>query len=744
MLTTPQVGDRGGEASSTRGSLYQLLLGPTDTRVNSHMVAPTSSGRGHQLQVDIDKLPTTKVKIKPRFGSTIEWNTELLELASRLRLTQVIEDQGPPTQKDVATQFAKGGVLLSNSELYRVFGQIAEEWWYKNTVLYYVVRNSIDLSGAFSESDTRHIRERFWIGDQRDGNGLLRWVLTHGVNSSSVMAQSQLLKEVQLMKLTANPTYDAFAEHSTILLQKWRQIQTNSIAAPASFYYLLLDSIPDSNDSSKLGKLRSHLADKMADMDPCLNDVVEFVNRFCQRALNLGLPHGQGQTVNPVINKRDGRDGDGTKKKCKHCSSRICRSPEFGGTIDKCITCTASIPIPKSATDGQRDFVLQGRDYLKVTGKSTLKGVKPAVIREWKIGTSKRPAVNLNADDGGATASAGADGNADAGKQLASASGKESVLAEALQMLLATEALKGGDAANAPAGFGRAGAQQSVNMLLERGASSMPFLGMHAVAWSSGSHDGTATDDSELTGENPAAVDAEPILADAPAFALDAISSQCGLIGCLHCAFDYQDFATAADRADAIDLWIIRFAECVASRAIAYALAEYIATEEDKHYAQERAEHIAKYARLADPSSSGSSSRAHAWHTAMGEKLDQYRSLGVFELVPKDVDSDDTPLWLQSAEAMLQSDSPRDEAAVAMETEPQSDMDAAHTEQHDPSQSVTVVLPECLFCGNQHASDYICAPSVGMLSDPPPIEKGGLWQELTRVCVQLRIHGLRH
>ena len=87
MLTTPQVGDRGGEASSTRGSLYQLLLGPTDTRVNSHMVAPTSSGRGHQLQVDIDKLPTTKVKLKPRLGSTIEWNTELLELGLMLRLT---------------------------------------------------------------------------------------------------------------------------------------------------------------------------------------------------------------------------------------------------------------------------------------------------------------------------------------------------------------------------------------------------------------------------------------------------------------------------------------------------------------------------------------------------------------------------------------------------------------------------------------------------------------------------------
>ena len=85
---------------------------------------------------------------------------------------------------------------------------------------------------------------------------------------------------------------------------------------------------------------------------------------------------------------------------------------------------------------------------------------------------------------------------------------------------------------------------------------------------------------------SPTSVDAEPILADALTFALDAVSGQCGLIWCLHCASDYQNFATAADRAAAIDLWIIRFAECVASRAIAYALAEYIASEEDKHYAQ--------------------------------------------------------------------------------------------------------------------------------------------------------------
>ena len=650
MLTRPQSGDRGGGASLTPGGLYHMLLDNTETCVNSHMVAPTGYGRGTQLQIDFDKLPATKVKLKPRLGTTLEWNTELLELSANLHLTQVINDPGPPTQKDVAIQFANDGLLLSQHELYRVFGQIAEEWWHKNTVLYHVVKNSLDISGPFFETDTRYIRERFWIGDQRDGNGLLRWALTHGVNSLSVMAQSKLLNEVQQMKLTANPTYDAFAEHCTILLQKWRQIQSNSIDAPAAFYYRLLDSIPDGNESGKLGKLRSYLADKMADMDPSLNDVVEFVNRFCQRALNIGMPQGPGQSVNPAFTP------GGAKQKCKHCPSRLCRSPAAGGGTDKCICCNSSISIPKSATDGQRDFVLQGRDYLKVNGKSTLKGVKPSIIREWKIG-SKREALNATgaADDKRGATGNGGESNGSSESGQASASGTEGALADALQLLLANEALKGGDSHNPSSGFGRAGSQQSLNMMLGQNLGSKQFLGMHAVAWSSGSNDGTATDDSESTGENlpwpynaafstgdaPVTADQVPSTLAIAAYSLVALDEQCGLVGCMWCRRDYQEFETAADRLAALNLWHARYAQCIASRAIAFALAQFIATEEERHMVNERAEHIAKVARIAEQARSG-----------------------------------------------------------------------------------TVVL-DCSHCDRQHGSDYICAPSVGMLPHPPSLEKGG-------------------
>ena len=36
MLTQPQSGDRGSGASLKRGGLYQMLLGNTDVRENSH------------------------------------------------------------------------------------------------------------------------------------------------------------------------------------------------------------------------------------------------------------------------------------------------------------------------------------------------------------------------------------------------------------------------------------------------------------------------------------------------------------------------------------------------------------------------------------------------------------------------------------------------------------------------------------------------------------------------------------
>ena len=61
----------------------------------------------------------------------------------------------------------------------------------------------------------------------------------------------------------------------------------------------------------------------------------------------------------------------------------------------------------------------------------------------------------------------------------------------------------------------------------------------------------------------------------------------------------------------------------------------------------------------------------------MEEKLDQYRSLGVFELVPKD--------------------------------------------EHEHQQRDDQLEIPCLFCMHRHGSEYVCAPSVGMLSHPPPI-----------------------
>ena len=104
------------------------------------------------------------------------------------------------------------------------------------------------------------------------------------------------MDKVANMKLTPNPTYEVFAAHCSTLLMLWRSIASNDIGRPAQFYYRLVKSIPELNDSSKLGQLRSWLTGKIADDDPALADPVTFIDTFCKRAAaTIGMQRSDHQ-----------------------------------------------------------------------------------------------------------------------------------------------------------------------------------------------------------------------------------------------------------------------------------------------------------------------------------------------------------------------------------------------------------------------------------------------------------------
>ena len=425
----------------------------------SDMVAlprPALLGQGRSAALDytdIDKLPSTKIKLNPRAGKTAAWEHQLKEILAGLHLSDTIHNSSPPTIEQVAHQLATSGYTMTMPQVHEWAQYVVSQWWSNSTTLYHIVYRSITLAGPFEEADLQMIQRCFWLGDYRHGYNLFQWATSHVV-ASSVASQSELMDKVAEMKLSSNPTYEVFAAHCSNLLMNWRNIASNDIQHPAQFYYRLLKSIPEMNDSSKLGKLRAWLSGRIADEHPSLADAVTFVDTFVKRASTIGLPKGSGQQLTALSTKGSGGD----KKECKHCTSKLCRGGEFANTPLTCVCLNDKIGIPKSATEGQRKYVMNARSYAKVHSLDSLKHIKPYVIR-----AHRAPTVSALAD------------NKDSNTNTSSSAEPANPLADALKSLLVNEALKSANGDSAAHDSGK-GIDPTLSLLLSHAMGNAPRL----------------------------------------------------------------------------------------------------------------------------------------------------------------------------------------------------------------------------------------------------------------------------
>ena len=425
----------------------------------SDMVAlprPALLGQGRSAALDytdIDKLPSTKIKLNPRAGKTAAWEHQLKEILAGLHLSDTIHNSSPPTIEQVAHQLATSGYTMTMPQVHGWAQYVVGQWWSNSTTLYHIVYRSITLAGPFEEADLQMIQRCFWLGDYRHGYNLFQWATSHVV-ASSVASQSELMDKVAEMKLSSNPTYEVFAAHCSNLLMNWRNIASNDIQHPAQFYYRLLKSIPEMNDSSKLGQLRAWLSGRIADEHPSLADAVTFVDTFVKRASTIGLPKGSGQQLTALGTKGSGGD----KKECKHCTSKLCRGGEFANTPLTCVCLNDKIGIPKSATEGQRKYVMNARSYAKVHSLDSLKHIKPDVIR-----AHRAPTVSALAD------------NKDSDTNASPSAEPANPLADALKSLLVNEALKSANGDSAAHDSGK-GIDPTLSLLLSHAMGNAPRL----------------------------------------------------------------------------------------------------------------------------------------------------------------------------------------------------------------------------------------------------------------------------
>ena len=143
--------------------------------INPDMVAFSFGSEAGQRQTVEQRLSTsdkTTAKVKPRDGTTAAWLEELYELIAKHRCSKVINTFGPPSVDDLHRTFP----TLDMAALQQAFASLHREWWIQATIVYGIVRRSIDLSGPYESTDIEYLREHFHRGDDRHGPELLRWV----------------------------------------------------------------------------------------------------------------------------------------------------------------------------------------------------------------------------------------------------------------------------------------------------------------------------------------------------------------------------------------------------------------------------------------------------------------------------------------------------------------------------------------------------------------------------------------
>ena len=124
-------------------------------------------------------MPKMECKINLRGGNQDAWRRWLVnrnDVITAHGLDALMDNQLMPTLEVIGERFPK----LSSAERQETLVSATKQYLSENTKLYFLIKDSVDISGAYEQLDTDYINKSF-VGaagsrSLRDGLGFLNWV----------------------------------------------------------------------------------------------------------------------------------------------------------------------------------------------------------------------------------------------------------------------------------------------------------------------------------------------------------------------------------------------------------------------------------------------------------------------------------------------------------------------------------------------------------------------------------------
>ena len=242
-------------------------------------------------------MPKMECKINLRGGNQDAWRRWLVnrnDVITAHGLDALMDNQLMPTLEVIGERFPS----LSSAERQETLVASTKQYLSENTKLYFLMKDSVDISGAYEQLDTDHINKSF-VGaagsrSLRDGLGFLNWV--EGFFDITKDDAQIMLKQQFTSKMKVNSTGVSIATlEKTWLdgLSIWKRITGNNEYDRVSLqtYYLAIrDGLPDKPFEAPLVRLRQWLAERLHDMSPIYDNPAKAISAILGFAEVLNLP----------------------------------------------------------------------------------------------------------------------------------------------------------------------------------------------------------------------------------------------------------------------------------------------------------------------------------------------------------------------------------------------------------------------------------------------------------------------
>ena len=180
-------------------------------------------------------------------------------------LDDLWENQQLPTREAVARQFTD----KTSEEQQELLARAMQQWQSENTRLYFLVKDSVVISGDWEALDRETIKERFTSGRLRDGVAFVQWVNSyhdHTTEAGQIALHAEFKRTMVLKSDGAGGSRAAMRKRWLEGYSVWKKLADSDESDRVKlevYYKAMVNSLPSSPIEHPLVRVRMWLSEKL-------------------------------------------------------------------------------------------------------------------------------------------------------------------------------------------------------------------------------------------------------------------------------------------------------------------------------------------------------------------------------------------------------------------------------------------------------------------------------------------------